>query len=161
MCNLELWQPPILNFDGIPIILNTGWKIWLPKAAQTHPKLVSLLYIVVVYTISLIAVLAVLFVQSNQIILTHLSEIADQEYPCREFNKSTCTHTYCHYCKLCGSPSTLHAGATGNRLLPVDASGPRIRTPLRPLILKCELTNHPDKAFVQQLIFLTWSMAVS
>ena len=27
-----------------------------------------------------------------------------------------------------------------------------LRTPIRPLILECELANHPDKAFVRQLI---------
>ena len=29
---------------------------------------------------------------------------------------------------------------------------PRTRSPLPPLILKCKLADHPDKAFVQQLI---------
>ena len=47
---------------------------------------------------------------------------------------------------------TLHTGAMGNHLIPAEISSPRIRTPLRPLILECELAHHPDKAFVQQLI---------
>ena len=33
-----------------------------------------------------------------------------------------------------------------------EVPDPRTRSPLRPLILECELAHHPDKAFVQQLI---------
>ena len=35
---------------------------------------------------------------------------------------------------------------------PTEPSGPGSRTPLRPLIIEWELVNHPDKAFVKQLI---------
>ena len=156
MCNLGLWQPPILNLDGIHVTLNSGWKIWLPKPAQAHSKLVSLAYTVVVYTIFLIVVLVVLFIQSSLIILTHLSEMADQDHPSAESstNPPALVHTAVTNIAVNSvvPPSTLHTGATGNHLLPADASGPRTRTPLRPLILECELANHPDKAFVQQLI---------
>ena len=48
-------------------------------------------------------------------------------------------------------PLTLHTDA-GGRLFPAEVPGPRTRSPVRPLILECELAHHPNKAFVQQLI---------
>ena len=34
----------------------------------------------------------------------------------------------------------------------IDVFSPRTQIPLWPLILECALANHPDKAFIQQLI---------
>jgi len=48
-------------------------------------------------------------------------------------------------------PVTLHTDAGGHPL-PAEASGPKTRSPLRPLVLECELAHYPDKAFVKQLI---------
>ena len=48
-------------------------------------------------------------------------------------------------------PLTRHTNA-GGRLFPAKVTGPRTHSPLRPLILECELAHHPNKAFVQQLI---------
>ena len=48
---------------------------------------------------------------------------------------------------------TLPIDAMGSHLHPVKLSGPGSRTPLRPLVIERELAvNHPDKAFVKQLI---------
>ena len=47
---------------------------------------------------------------------------------------------------------TLPVDATGSHRHPNELSGPGPRTPLRPLIIERELVNHPDKAFVKQLI---------
>ena len=44
-------------------------------------------------------------------------------------------------------PLTLHTDA-GGCLFPAEVLGPRTRSPLQPLILKCELADHPNKAFV-------------
>jgi len=50
-------------------------------------------------------------------------------------------------------PITLHASTMGNHLFLTDVSDPWTDT-LQPLILKCVLAHHPDKAFVQQLTFI-------
>ena len=65
---------------------------------------------------------------------------------CRDFNNSTCQRNPCHY-QHCGFPLTLHTDA-GGHLFPPEVPGPRTRSPLRPLILECELAHHSDKAFV-------------
>ena len=58
------------------------------------------------------------------------------------------------YIYACGSPShPARIGATGSHLPhPTELSGPGSKTPLRLIIIERELVNHPDKAFVKQLI---------
>ena len=48
--------------------------------------------------------------------------------------------------------TTLPTNAMGSPPHLAEVSRPGSRTPLRPLIIKWELVNHPDKAFVEQLI---------
>ena len=48
--------------------------------------------------------------------------------------------------------TTLPKSAMGSPPHLTEVSRPGSRTPLRPLVIKWELVNHPDKAFVEQLI---------
>ena len=75
-------------------------------------------------------------------------------FTCRDINNPTCQRNPCcyqHCCQHCGSP-THPAYRCGGCLFPAEVLGPRTHSPLRPLILKCKLADHPNKAFVQQLI---------
>ena len=47
---------------------------------------------------------------------------------------------------------TLPTNAMGSQPHLTEVSRPGSRTPLRPLVIKWELVNHPDKAFIEQLI---------
>ena len=67
---------------------------------------------------------------------------------CRDFNNSTCQRNPCTAANTVAPPLTLHTDA-GGCLFPAEVLGPRTRSPVRPLILECELAHHPDKAFVQ------------
>ena len=87
---------------------------------------------------------------------TILNEITDQDRPHAE-NLTTppalitpaATNTSATFVV---PPITLHTDA-GSHCFSAEVSGPQTRTSLRPLILECELAHHPDKAFVQQLIY--------
>ena len=48
--------------------------------------------------------------------------------------------------------TTLRTNAMGSPPHLIEVSRPGLRTPLRPLIIEWELVNHPNKAFVKQLI---------
>ena len=89
MYNSGHWQLPILSSDGIAVILNSGWKMWHLKAALVHPKLVCLALTVavcIIFWIAVLAVLTVLFVQSNHIMIAYLSEIVDHDHSFAEIS---------------------------------------------------------------------------
>jgi len=78
---------------------------------------------------------------------------------CRDFNSRSCSrlnYAFRHVCELCTGRHPKRACST----LPLGqpATHPRLMgcmhptTPLRPLILECELSNHPDKASVKLLL---------
>ena len=71
----------------------------------------------------------------------------------RDFNFRGCPQancTYHHACEQCAGPHLEHNCPWGS-LLPTLGKW-SVCTPLRPLILECELTDHPDKAFVKLLL---------
>ena len=53
---------------------------------------------------------------------------------------------------LVAPQTTLPTNAMGSPPHLTEVSHPGSRTPLQPLVIKWELVNHPDKAFVEQLI---------
>ena len=71
---------------------------------------------------------------------------------CHAFNRSIFRRPNCtfpHRCELCGA--NLHVSTA-----PIEAvlvNKPKPWTPIRPFILKRELSDYPDKAFVEQLIY--------
>ena len=70
-------------------------------------------------------------------------------HPCRDFNKGMCQRRTCrfrHACTKCSS--SLH----GERDYPNPRYQQQLVTPLRPLQLECELRNHPDRGFINQLL---------
>jgi len=64
---------------------------------------------------------------------------------CKDFNNSTCSRTPCRYKHL-----VVNAVAVTTPAVHAPTIG--ACTPLRPLILEWELSNHLDNTFVKQLI---------
>ena len=108
--------------------------MWHLKATLVHPKLVCPALIVAVCIIFRIAVLAVLFVQSNHIMIAYLSEIVDHDHSFAEISITPPALIHPAVTNIAATtvvpPVTLHTGVVGNHLFPTDVSGPRIRTPL-------------------------------
>ena len=74
---------------------------------------------------------------------TVLSEIMDQDHPQTE-NLTTPALTTPAATDISATfPIPLHLYA-GSHRFPTEVSSPHTRTPLRPLILECELAHHPD-----------------
>lgn len=70
---------------------------------------------------------------------------------CHTFNCSVCCHSTCnflHQCEICWSSHSTWTCPNRDRPL----SKPTPWTPLRPFVFERELSNHPDNAFVKQLI---------
>ena len=120
-----------------------------------------------VHTISRTGALVALFVQANKILASLLhSEVLDllspSEIPDQDLSPAeTSTMALAIATPVATSTTVtsvvphliLPVGATGSHLPhPTEPSGPGSRTPLRPLIIERELADHPDKAFVKQLI---------
>ena len=73
---------------------------------------------------------------------------------CRDFNRSMCRRPDCRFDHCCEYCRASHPGkdcSTNGSINPL--AKPQPWTPIRSFILEHELSIHPDKAFVKQLIY--------
>ena len=156
ICNSEHYQPLIHDSKGICVTWSSRLTTWLHKPVHFHQTLACLVHTVGVRLTFLIGVLAVLFIQSTSVMTTFLNEIMDLDYSHTEISiippANTTPAIISSAANTVAPPLTLHTDA-GGCLFPTKFLSPRTYSPLRPLILECELAHHPDKALVQQLIF--------